>query len=671
MEIMDNKDRMLISELKSNLKQAEANKSTHDAYIQEMNRIYKSLYNTDTKQKNRRPSISIKDGQNAVDFIKAKIVSDIMAGNDVIMCFPKMIPEAINNPQLNGNATIAQTLDRKAKNMKNVLEYYWKYGINNVELVRELADKVLVEGTGILKTDYVYDYEYLEEQKEEFIPYENYEAYKQQLEQAGAKITYAGTEDEEMGGYKNLRYRPIRVIEDKPIVSVIDNEDLMRDPAATKLSEARFTYEKYRMTISDIRKLDKDKNDKTGLFENTDKLIDKIKDEGVYPEDHKDSLSTRLDTYDQNFNVEDANNKYARKEITLYEYRGKYDYNEDGIAEWRRIIFCKDVILFNEVIESEVKFPYHVVYSDKHSNEFWGNSPLEKLDDIQQIRTALARSIVQSSALSSIRQRAYNTNAITNPLELKKLKQNIPGTNIGVNGQPGNNIMDLQSPATNQSLYQAYNYFGVESQKALNSADNVQGIGSSASQAETATAARIAASGANTAYEYIFNSFKKGLEGMFRDWSIYVNELTQDNEVITIVVNQNGQKQRQQLTGNQLRGIYDIDVVLTARGVKQNKAQQIIQTFNMITPLIKLGAVESSTMRQLFMKLMDLWDFKDISNRISSNLEQRRSQEYQQDVMKAAKQMAYQLIQDPEVLESLRKDAQNMASGMANQGGSQ
>lgn len=668
---LENKERMLVSELKSNLQQTKSNKSTHDTYIHEMNKIYKAIHQTDTKQKNRRPSISIKDGQNAVDFIKGKIVNDIMAGNDIIMCFPKMVPDAVNNQQINGNAKISQVLERKSKDMKNVLEYYWKYGINNIELIRELADKVLVEGTGIIKTDYTYDYEYLEEQTEDFIPYENYDAIIEELNRRGAKITYKGTEDEEQGGYKNIRYKPIKVIEDRPDVFVIDNEDFMRDPAATKLSDARFTFEKFKMTASDIRKLDKEENEKTGMFENTDKLIGKIKDEGIYPEEHKDSLSTDLDTYNQHFNVEDENNKYARKEITLYEYRGKYDYDEDGIAEWRRIIFCKDVILFNEKIESEVKLPYKVIYADKHSNEFWGNSPLEKMGDIQQIRTALARSIVQSSALSSIRQRAYNTNAVTNPLELKKLKQNIPGTNIGVNGQPRQNIVDLQSPNTNQSLYQAYNYFGVQSQKALNSADNVQGVGSSAAQAETATAARIAASGANTAYEYIFNSFKKGLEGMFRDWSIYVNELTNDKEVITIVVNSNGKKQRQQITGNQLKGIYDIDVVLTARGVKQNKTQQIIQTFNMIEPLIKLGAIESSTMRQLFMKLMDLWDFKDISNRISSNLDKRRSQEYQEDVAKKAKQMAYKLIQDPEVIESLRKDAQNMAGGIAKQGGKQ
>ena len=137
------------------------------------------------------------------------------------------------------------------------------------------------------------------------------------------------------------------------------------------------------------------------------KTISKLLDEG-YPEDKVRQLQSDDDymaeaeeqsrhDHDGSYDYRDDDGADAsQREVTLTEAYVRVDYDGDGVSEYRRVVKAGGVIFENEVTDDHpfalftpILMPYQVV----------GLSFFDLLDDLQRIRTALSRQMLDNAYL--------------------------------------------------------------------------------------------------------------------------------------------------------------------------------------------------------------------------------------------------------------------------------
>lgn len=110
----------------------------------------------------------------------------------------------------------------------------------------------------------------------------------------------------------------------------------------------------------------------------------------------------------------------SMREIWVAECYLMVDFNGDGIAEWRKVLKSGNVILENVEIDNH---PFCLVTPDPNPHELAGNSIADKVMDIQEIKTALVRGILDNTYLTNNQRYLFNTNA---ELDIDALLDNRP-----------------------------------------------------------------------------------------------------------------------------------------------------------------------------------------------------------------------------------------------------
>jgi hypothetical protein len=168
-------------------------------------------------------------------------------------------------------------------------------------------------------------------------------------------------------------------------------EEFYFDPLARNVREATYSAHARRMTISDLRGMGFDPD-----------VLDEISNTQFDPEMSPTFLArTRLQgayAYSHFNNSVDP----SMREVIVIESYILMDYDQDGIAEWRKIIHCGNTILLNERTDGN---PFILLVANAIPHTAFGISPAEQAHNAQVNQTALVRALIDNVQ--------YGANAMT------------------------------------------------------------------------------------------------------------------------------------------------------------------------------------------------------------------------------------------------------------------
>lgn len=290
---------------------------------------------------------------------------------------------------------------------------------------------------------------------------------------------------------------------------------------AKSIDDARFVCHRVRKTLSELREMYPDQN-----FG--------IEDLGG-GDDTMSYNAERLARYEFDNSSEyhrgwGGNDEEALREYWLHEAFIKTDYDNDGIAELRKICVVGDYIFSNEEID---KRPFVSITPLKVPHKFFGLSVADLVMDLQLIKSTLMRNLMDN---------AYNQNfgryaVLEGQANLDDLLTQRPGGVVRVKSP--NAIMPLATPSLEPYSFQMLGYLDEvrESRSGVNK--NTQGINADALTSHTtATAVNAVMTNAQSRVELIARQFAEtGVKELMR--RIYELLLKyQDKERVVMLRNQ-------------------------------------------------------------------------------------------------------------------------------------
>lgn len=205
---------------------------------------------------------------------------------------------------------------------------------------------------------------------------------------------------------------------------VVPPEEVRISRRATTISihEADYVEHRKKMTLSDIRQMG---------YEVADDIADGDDDDV----DGSQQYLARNEA-DQVATSDNSNISPASREVTFREVYMRYDFDEDGIAELRKVCMIGTKILDNEEAE-EIPFrawtPYIMPF------KFYGLCPAEKIADLQLIKSTLMR-----NALDNVYTLNNNRFAISENVNMDDVLDNAVNGVVRIkSNQIGNDIMPL------------------------------------------------------------------------------------------------------------------------------------------------------------------------------------------------------------------------------------
>ena len=193
------------------------------------------------------------------------------------------------------------------------------------------------------------------------------------------------------------------------------------------------------------------------------------------------------------------NGEEALREYWLHESFIKTDYDDDGIAELRKVCSVGDYIFSNEEVD---KVPFVSITPLKIPHKFFGMSVADLVMDLQLIKSTLMRNLMDN---------AYNQNfgryaVLEGQANLDDLLTQRPGGVVRVKSP--NAIMPLATPPLQPESFQMLGYLDEVREARTGVNKNTQGINADALTSHTtATAVNAVMSNAQSRVELIARQF--------------------------------------------------------------------------------------------------------------------------------------------------------------------
>lgn len=295
-------------------------------------------------------------------------------------------------------------------------------------------------------------------------------------------------------------------------------EEFLISKEAKSIQDARFVCHRVKKTLSELREMYPDQN---------------FGPEDLGSSDDVYSFNTerlaRFD-FDDTYQLHTNETEESLQEYWLYESFIKTDYNDDGIAELRKVCTVGSYVFSNEEVDNR---PFVSVTPLKIPHKFYGLSVADLVMDLQLIKSTLMRNLMDN---------AYNQNygryaVLEGQANLDDLLTQRPGGVVRVKSP--NAIMPLATPPLEPYSFQMLEYLDHvrESRSGVNK--NTQGINADALTSHTtATAVNAVMTNAQSRVELIARQFAEtGVKDLMR--RIYELLLKyQDKERVVMLRNQ-------------------------------------------------------------------------------------------------------------------------------------
>ncbi len=198
----------------------------------------------------------------------------------------------------------------------------------------------------------------------------------------------------------------------------------------------------------------------------------------------------------------------AMQEIEIYECYIYVDYDKDDEAELRRIVYTSNEILENEETDY---VPFHSICPYPLPHKFFGQSLADRAMDIQEQKTAITRSILDSLYLSL----APRLGAVEGQVNLDDLLNLSAGGVVRM--KTPNAVVPMTVPQVSQGAFPILEYLDSVQGKRTGITDSMQGLAPDVLQNVTAAAIAASTNAATGKIELIARIFAEtGIKSMFQ-----------------------------------------------------------------------------------------------------------------------------------------------------------
>ena len=405
--------------------------------------------------------------QDTVEWIKPSLMRVFASGDEMVKFSPHG-PEDVQS----------------AKQATDYVNYVFTKDNPGWEILYSWFHDALLQKNGIVK---VWWDEYPERQREE---YRRLTDMEYELLSADKNVEII----EENEYYEEVTYHDVVLLRGsyngKIKIENVPPDEFLISREAKGIQNARFVCHRVKKTVSQLREMYPDDD------------FDVAELGGGYNEEVFNAERMARYEFDDSFSWGDGlneNGEEALREYWLHESFIRTDYDDDGIAELRKVCTVGDYIFSNEEID---KVPLISITPLKIPHKFFGLSVADLVMDLQLIKSTLMRNLMDN---------AYNQNfgryaVLEGQANLDDLLTQRPGGVVRVKSP--NAVMPLATPPLQPESFQMLGYLDEVREARTGVNKNTQGINADALTSHTtATAVNAVMTNAQSRVELIARQF--------------------------------------------------------------------------------------------------------------------------------------------------------------------
>jgi hypothetical protein len=302
-------------------------------------------------------------------------------------------------------------------------------------------------------------------------------------------------------------------------IESVPPEEFLIDRNAKSIEEADFVSHKVLMSRSDLVAMGYDEEEVNSL-----------------PKSDEDIFNTEEIVRNRNvdeFGVDNPTDSSTEK-VLIYESYIKYDYDEDGIAELRRIVSAGDsgsMVLENMPCDN---VPFVTITPIPMPHRFYGRSISELVEDIQLMKSTVMRQLLDNMYLTNNNRVAIMDGMVN----MDDLLTTRPGGVVRTKQPPNQVMQPLQSQPISNQAFPMLSYLDTVREARTGITKSAQGLDADTLNSKTATGVNTLMTQTQMRSELIARIFAEtGVKDLFRK----IFELMikyQDKEKIVMLNNQ-------------------------------------------------------------------------------------------------------------------------------------
>ena len=344
---------------------------------------------------------------------------------------------------------------------------------------------------------------------------EDYEKLIEQYEARGVDVSQVQKPDFTLYNCKIKRTKKAGKVK----IESVPPEEFLISRNAKSIDDADFVSHKVLMSRSDLVAMGYDEDDVNSL-----------------PKSDEDIFNTEEIVRSRNideFNIDSATDKSTEK-VLIYESYVRYDFDEDGIAELRKIISAGDsgsMVLENMPCDN---IPFVTITPIPMPHRFYGRSISELVEDIQLMKSTVMRQLLDNMYLTNNNRVAIMDGMVN----MDDLLTTRPGGVVRTKQPPNQVMQPLQAQPISNQAFPMLNYLDTVREARTGITKSAQGLDADTLNSKTATGVNTLMTQTQMRSELIARIFAEtGVKDLFRK----IFELMikyQDKEKIVMLNNQ-------------------------------------------------------------------------------------------------------------------------------------
>ena len=397
----------------------------------------------------------------------------------------------------------------KADIYGGIINHFWSKEFNSNKFIKTLTRLDVKEGTAFIRVGWEqnikYDTEIVDGIPPEMIDsIKNTGAQVEQISETSFKITKK------------------TIITNRPTAKPVRLEDVYLDPTADSFEELKFLIHKYTSDISTMAK-------QPHLY--NEEAISKLKKAIL----SNDDLPTGPveDTHKYNstsFEFSDT----ARKKITLYEYWGDYDIDNENITKPCVAVMAQygSTKVIVRLEENKLPFksiPFICIPLIENEFDIYGTALADMIEDEQKFSTSIIRGIQDNMSMSNKGTKFVKKNAL-DPINHERLIAGEPVVEINTHENINTAVMDGNFNQLPQSVYNMLSIIDQQAESLTGISKMMQGIPGTEMKAASSNFSAVMSQSQIRLLD-MTTSITVGLRNMFGMWAQMAVAYLDDNEI--------------------------------------------------------------------------------------------------------------------------------------------
>jgi hypothetical protein len=470
----------------------------------------------------------------------------------------------------------------------------WVFYVENdgFQILHETMKTALLQKVGIFKAYYDERVDLTTENYEKLSENEMVMLLEDGTREIVSQEEVIEAEQNELGQESILRFFNVEVKKKteigKIVVESLPPEEFLISKKAKTVEDSPFTAHRKLLTRTDLKAMGFDPV-----------VVDRLPayDELAYTPE-------RVARYSEGEQPHDAESlDFSMQEIEIYECYLRTDFNEDGVAELRRVVYAGNDVLSNEEIDY---LPFHSICPYPLPHKFFGQSLADRAIDLQEQKTAITRAILDSLYLSL----APRVGAVEGQVNLDDLLNVTAGGVVRLKNP--NAIVPMTVPLVANQAFPMLEYLDAVQGKRTGINDAMQGLSPDVLQNVTAAAIAASTSASTGKIELIARIFAEtGIRSLFKGILQLACKYQDKPRTIRmrgkfVEMDPRSWSTQYDVSINVGLGTGDQKTQMSLLQMIMSKQEEILQKFGPSNPLVSVGQY-----RETLSKFINTAGFKD------------------------------------------------------------